>query len=186
MPPKSLWHLLEGQNTKHYCTWTFRDRWHWSFAHQGPTTTGWTSYSHGEKQNTKGTLLRGACRWSASSRRSAQKVKKMFWKTTWKVNSRNQVLVCSLPPWKTGSIVLNLVYDDEFVINDSEGRIGCASGRTFENHLLCRLLHHVFIKWCWRSCLQHATWSHASSNMLTMQQNQGMSSWKVASYKTDT
>ena len=45
-----------------------------SFAHQGPTSMGWTSYWHGGKQNTKGTLLRGAGRWSAFTRRSAQEV----------------------------------------------------------------------------------------------------------------
>lgn len=74
MPPKNLWHLWEGQNTKHYCTWTLWDRKHWSFDHQGPTLIGWTSYSHGGKQNTKGTLLRGAGRWSAFMGRSARKV----------------------------------------------------------------------------------------------------------------
>ena len=30
---------------------------------KGPTLIGWTSYSHGGKQNTKGTLLPGAVRW---------------------------------------------------------------------------------------------------------------------------
>ena len=85
-----VWHLLEGQNTKHYCTWTLRDRRHWSFAHQGPTPMGWTSYSHGGKQNTKGTLLRGAGRWSAFTRRSAQEVQgcleiqpESMWHTHW-------------------------------------------------------------------------------------------------------
>ena len=47
---------------------------------------------------------------------------------SWKVNSLNQVLA------------LNFVYDDEFVIDDSEGRIGCASRRTFENRTLCRVI----------------------------------------------
>lgn len=90
MPPKNLWHLLEGQNTKHYCTRTLRDRRYWSFAHQGPTPMGWTSYSHGGKQNTKGTLLRGAGRWSAFTRRSTQEVQGCFeiqpegmWYTHW-------------------------------------------------------------------------------------------------------
>ena len=31
--------------------------------HQGPTPMGWTSYSHGGKQNIKGTLLWGTGRW---------------------------------------------------------------------------------------------------------------------------
>ena len=41
--------------------------------------------------------------------------------TSWKVNSRIQAFPCQLPRGETGVIVLNLVYDDEFVIVDSEG-----------------------------------------------------------------
>ena len=82
MPPKNLWHSLEGQNTKHYCTWTLRDRRHWSFSHQGANSDrldillAWRKTEYQRHSST------GSCSVVGVHEEVSTKGTRMFWNTT--------------------------------------------------------------------------------------------------------
>ena len=65
---------------------------------------------------------------------------------SWKVNCRGQALLHQLPPGEIGSNVSNLIFGNESVSVDSEGRSGFSFRRTFHNHILLRIngLSHIY------------------------------------------